>query len=87
MNESNSFEQAVAYAQRVKDKYETELLAKKNVVAVGIGFKNKTTDTVAIVVNVTHKVPLNQLEIKDQIPNMLAGVPVDVVAVGTIRAF
>jgi hypothetical protein len=81
--------EAIARAQSVKAKYERELMRKRNVVGVGIGFREQAgrpTNAVCIVVSVSAKLPLNQLAAKDIIPNELEGVPVDVKATGTFRA-
>jgi hypothetical protein len=85
----DAIQQAISRAQAVKQTYEAALLKKKNVVGVGVGFKNfsgKTSDQVAIVVNVTHKVPLSALRAEDIIPTSLEDVPVDIVATGVFRA-
>ncbi len=81
--------EAVARAQSVKAKYERELMRKRNVVGVGVGFEERAgqmTDTVCIVVSVRKKLPLDQLAAKDVIPAELDGVPVDVQATGAFRA-
>lgn len=75
--------------QMAKEKYESRLLKKANVVGVGIGYRREddpTKDEPALIVNVTHKVPLHQLRKKDRIPPSLAGVPVRVEAIGIPRA-
>ncbi len=71
----------------VKAVYEADLMRKANVVGVGIGLREgKPTGEPAIVVSVTHKVPLFQLAPGDVIPRELEGVPIDVQAVGELRA-
>ncbi len=73
----------------VKAAYEEELLRKANVVGVGIGYrqrKGKPSDELAIIVSVTHKVPREELAPEDVIPSELDGIPVDVQAVGELRA-
>ncbi|MEE8389620.1 MAG: hypothetical protein V3S14_02340 [Anaerolineae bacterium] len=60
-----------------------------NVVGVGIGLEQiggKLTGKPVIVVSVTNKVPVSQLAPGDVIPRELDGVPVDVQAVGELRA-
>ncbi len=82
-------EQAVQHAQEVKRRHEAELMRYPNVVAVGVGFRQRggqTTNEVCIVVSVTHKQPAAQLKRGEAIPASLEGVPVDVVETGTIRA-
>lgn len=74
----------------VKTAYETDLMRKAYVVGVGIGLRQiggKPTGEQAIVVSVTHKMPLSQLTSGDVIPRELEGIPVDVQAVGKLRAF
>lgn len=75
--------------RQVKAKYEALLLSKKNVVGVGIGFKEKdgqTTDQMALVVLVSKKLPTSEIGIADRIPTELEGVPLDVKEVGEIKA-
>ncbi len=82
-------EQQMERLQRAKEKYESKLLKKANVVGVGIGYRQEDDpdqDEPALVVNVTHKVPLHQLRKRDRIPSCLDGVPVRVEAVGRPRA-
>jgi hypothetical protein len=74
----------------VKAAHEANLMRKANVVGVGIGLRKREgeqADEPAIVVSVTHKVPLSQLAPDDVIPRELEGVPVDIRAVGELRAF
>lgn len=88
MSDSSAINDSIAHAQRIKAKYEAELRRKKNVVGVGIGFKEtKQGEVIAIMVNVTQKVALHNLAEKDRIPKMLDDVSVSVVAVGKIQAF
>ncbi|HHS97172.1 MAG TPA: hypothetical protein ENK08_04645 [Chloroflexi bacterium] len=64
-------------------------MRKANVVGVGIGFRQREgrpLDELAIIVSVTHKVPRERLSPDDLIPSELEGVPVDVQAVGELRA-
>jgi hypothetical protein len=73
----------------VKRAHERELLEKPNVVGVGIGYRQvggESTDTLALVVLVTEKVPQSRLDPSDQIPSAIEGVPVDVQEVGKIVA-
>ena len=84
-NNQTAFEQAKA----VKQAHEQELLAKPNVVGVGVGLrqqKGKFTDDVAIVVMVSQKKPSPQLNQEDVIPAEIDGVPVDVQEVGEFQA-
>ena len=73
----------------VKKVHERELMAKPNVVGVGVGFRQiagKPTDTLALVVMVTQKLPISQLNTTDQIPNVIEGIPVDIQEVGELFA-
>ena len=82
-------QQAIARAQAVKARYERELLRKRNVVGVGVGFRERAgraTEEVCIVVSVREKLPPDQLAPQDAIPTQLDGVPVDVKATGAFRA-
>lgn len=79
----------LARVQAVKAAYEQDLLRKANVVGVGIGYRQRggrAVNELAIIVSVTHKVPRDQLAPEDIIPSELEGVPVDVQAVGELRA-
>jgi len=76
-------------AEAVRRAHESELLARANVVGVGIGLRRAHgahTDQVAVIVLVTRKVPRSQLAPKDIIPSQIEGVPVDVQEVGDIKA-
>jgi hypothetical protein len=80
---------AFARVQAVRAEHEAALLAKANVVGVGIGFRTvrgEATGEVALVVMVTQKVPRAKLAPEDFIPDRIKDVPVDVQAVGELRA-
>jgi hypothetical protein len=82
-------EKSMAEVKAIKDKYQTALLKKANVVGVGIGYRERDgqmTDQVALTVMVKKKVPLSQLDAKDVIPPEIEGVMLDVKEVGEIRA-
>ena len=79
----------LARVQAVKARHEKELMRKRNVVGVGVGFREhagQPTGVVCIVVSVRKKLPPDQLAPQDVIPTELEGVPVDVKATGTFRA-
>ncbi len=79
----------LARIQEVKRRWEAELLRKANVVAVGIGYRQRgghPTDELCLVVSVRRKVPAEKLAPEDRIPPEIDGVPVDVQEVGTLRA-
>lgn len=72
-------------------KFGPKLLAKKNVVAVGIGEKvvgknRRSTGELAIVCSVEKKVPLATLDEKDIIPKEIKGIITDVIESGKIKA-
>lgn len=84
-NETHS----VTYIQSVKVRYEAELLKKANVVGVGVGLRmrqGKPAGKPSIIVNVTHKVPLDELRPEDRVPRTLDGVRVRVEVIGEVRA-
>jgi len=80
---------SMAEVKAIKEKYQTELLQKANVVGVAIGYREKAgqiTDQIALTVMVKKKVPLSQLDARDVIPAEIEGVRIDVKEVGEIRA-
>jgi hypothetical protein len=81
---------ATAHILSVMQAHKGELLSKPNVVGVAIGFRQTSglpTETLALVVMVTHKVPQSALSPEDQIPSSLEGIPIDVQEVGEISAY
>lgn len=75
--------------RRVKEAHEEQLLRKRNVVGVGIGFRERAgrlSDEPVIVVSVSRKVPSHMLDPGDVIPRELEGVRVDVQPIGEPRA-
>ncbi|MFQ5812066.1 MAG: hypothetical protein ACE5I2_02580 [Anaerolineae bacterium] len=74
----------------VKDRHEEDLLKKKNVVGLGIGYKEvqgQQTDQLSLVVMVRKKEsPSQLLDATDLVPSEIEGVPVDVKEVGEIVA-
>ena len=75
-------------AVRVKQVHEAELMAKANVLGVGVGLRQTAAGQaeVALVVLVRRKVPAAELAAADRIPRHLDGVPVDVQEVGDVEA-
>lgn len=66
-----------------------ELLARRNVVATGVGYKvtgGKRTQAPCIVCSVTRKMPASALAAADRVPGTIRGVATDVVETGPIRA-
>ncbi len=73
----------------VKDRHQEQLLKKKNVVGLGIGYKEvegQETGLLSLVVMVRKKEPPSQLDAADLVPFEIEGVPVDVKEVGDIVA-
>ena len=73
----------------VKDRHGESLLEKKNVVGLGIGYKEvegQETGLLSLVVMVRKKESRSQLDATDLIPSEIEGVPVDVKEVGEIVA-
>ena len=73
----------------VKDRHEAGLLKKKNVVGLGIGYKEvegQETGLLSLVVMVRKKESPSQLDATDMVPAEIEGVPVDVKEVGKIVA-
>jgi hypothetical protein len=76
-------------AVQVKQLHEPALLAKANVLGVGVGLRQRSgmSETeVAVVVLVRRKIPAAQLAPQDRIPSEIDGVPVDVQEVGDVQA-
>jgi hypothetical protein len=89
MSQTRREESSITHIQAVKVRYEADLLKKANVIGVGIGLRVRQGRPVGgpgIIVNVTRKVPSDELHPNDRIPNMLEDVSVWVEVVGEIRA-
>lgn len=85
--EENMTEQTAI--RQVKEATKDTILAKSNVVGIGVGFKEvrgKRTSDVSVVVLVREKLPLASLASRDLVPKQVSGVPTDVVQVGILRA-
>jgi len=75
--------------KRVKDLHKAAILAKANVVGVGIGYKirdRQKTDELSIVTLVRQKFPVAALTAEMMVPAELDSVPTDVIEVGDLRA-
>ncbi|TEU10363.1 MAG: hypothetical protein E3J21_26545 [Anaerolineales bacterium] len=80
----------VERARQVKQQYVNTLLAKRNVVACGVGYKESggvMTDELCVVVSVEKKVPLAQLTEADMVPQAVDDVKTDVLETGLITAW
>jgi hypothetical protein len=74
---------------RVKEEHKDKILAKPNVVGVGVGYKvsgGTKTSEISIVALVRQKVPRAALEPEAAVPRTLDGVSTDVVQVGDLIA-
>ncbi len=75
--------------REVKTRYQDELLKKKNVVGLGIGYKEtagRQTDQLSLIAMVRKKEPLSNLRPPDIVPPRIQEVITDVQEVGEIRA-
>jgi hypothetical protein len=73
----------------IKQQNLSRLIKRRNVVGVGVGFKESDgvlTDEIAVTVNVARKVPVAQLTEGDKVPRQLDGVKTDVVETGRFLA-
>lgn len=80
---------AITHIQTVKARYEADLMKKPNVVGVGIGMPMRHGRPVgdpALIVNVSRKVPTEELRPEDRIPETLDGVRVWVEEIGEVKA-
>jgi hypothetical protein len=79
-------EQALEHARAVSRANADRLLAKANVVGVGVGYRGAARQEVALVVMVKQKVPRTQLREEDLLPSEIEGIPVEIRVVGEIAA-
>ncbi len=87
--QDSSLQNATEKARQVKNAHLAGLMAKANVVGVGIGYCHRggvKTDQVGLVVMVRKKIPIHQLASQDRLPAEIDGVPIDVQEVGELRA-
>ena len=75
-------QQAYANALKIKKKHEASLMAKPNVVGVGIGLVSGAFALVVLV----EKPPEKPEKSKDQIPGEIEGIPVEIRVVGEVKA-
>jgi len=70
-------------------KHRKDLLKKKNVLAVGLGYKTKdglNTGKLSIVCSVEKKLPVSEISKKDLVPAEIEGILTDVVETGKLKA-
>lgn len=80
----------IAQVARVRKEVTQDFMARRNVVACGVGYKIKgdqQTDIPSVVVSVTRKEPPEDLTPEDLIPKTVNEVPTDVVETGEIVAY
>jgi hypothetical protein len=75
--------------KEIKEKYQKQLLARANVVGLGIGYRirrGESTGEHSLIVMVERKLPPEALEEQDLLPREIEGIPVDVQEVGRFTA-
>jgi hypothetical protein len=75
--------------KQAKDLNKAMILAKPNVVGVGVGYKKskgRLTSELSVIVLVKEKIPLAGLTSKSLVPREIGDVSTDVIQVGEIRA-
>lgn len=84
---SNATTGIFQFVRRIQERYQNELMTKRNVVGVAMGYKN-TDDhqDPAVIVLVEEKKPVSNLNRSDIIPREIDGVRTDVIEVGKLVA-
>lgn len=80
----------MAQVKQVKGLRQAELLGRRNVVGVGLGYKisqGVNTGELSLIVSVTRKVDPSVLTAEDLVPRALDGIKTDIVETGVLRAF
>ncbi|HET7010968.1 MAG TPA: hypothetical protein VFI11_09355 [Anaerolineales bacterium] len=80
---------AMSELRRAKEEHKEELLAKENVVGVGLAEKRingQPTGTMTVVALVRKKIPRAGLDPKEIVPSHVDGIPTDVIEVGDLKA-
>lgn len=89
MKQDLSKQDILVKAKSVLETHREQLLSKANVVGVGVGLqqsKGHYTDTLALIVLVTQKLPPEALADDDLLPKEIEGFPVDVQETGRLNA-
>ncbi|NPV76563.1 MAG: hypothetical protein HPY59_09350 [Anaerolineae bacterium] len=89
MKQDVNHQNMLARARIVLDTHRERLLSKANVVGVGVGLQQTEghyTDTIALIVLVTRKLPPEELAEADLLPEEIEGFPVDVQETGRLNA-
>jgi hypothetical protein len=77
------------YMIAAQRKYRDELMARANVINVGVGYmvsEGETTDELGLIVGVTKKLPCAQLRASEELPRRIGSVPIDVQQLGRVKA-
>jgi hypothetical protein len=89
VKQENPKQDEITRAKEILAVHREYLMTKANVVGVGVGLKQvqeRYTQSVALIVLVTRKVPKDDLAADDRIPEEIEGIPVDVQETGAIEA-
>lgn len=81
-----SSDPALERARQISRTHSEELLAKPNVVAVGVGYQGSSKSALTLVVMVKRKLPLSALAEDEIVPSEIDGLPVEVREVGEVSA-
>jgi len=81
-----STDPALERARQVSRAHSDALLAKPNVVAVGVGYREGSQSELMLVVMVEQKLPLSALAEDEIVPSEIDGLPVDIRVVGEVSA-
>jgi hypothetical protein len=81
-----SSDPALDRAREISRTHSNSLLAKPNVVAVGLGYLEGSPTELTLVVMVEQKVPLSALAEDEIVPREIEGLPVEVRVVGEVSA-
>jgi len=81
-----SSDPALERAREISRAHSDSLLAKPNVVAVGLGYLDDSPTELTLVVMVEQKMPLSALAEDEIVPSEIDGLPVEVRVVGEVSA-
>ncbi len=79
-----SLDPALERARQISRAHSDTLLAKPNVVGVGIGYQKGSQSELTLVVMVKQKLPLSALSEDEIVPREIDGLPVEVRMVGEV---
>ena len=81
-----STDPALERARQISRAHSDALLAKPNVVAVGVGYREGSHTELMLVVMVKQKLPSSALAEDEIVPSEIDGLPVEVRVVGDVSA-